>query len=817
MSGAVPSWSRASQAAGGWRNSSHLRDGFGPDGINVDLSGGWYDDGAHLKSSLVMGTSASVLAYSVLTWGDAYRSVGQWDIAVRNLDWVASYFLKCHYKVNATAPSNNAFVGQVGEWETENQRYWGRPEQQPEGTAYLSLGYRPVQVITAGGKGADAVAQAVATMASVSLLLKRPGAYSNTTKAGILLSRAKQLFEFAKTLKNPWYPTLGTFVFRSNNFLDDMAWAAAWLCRADVDGGAVAASASTNCSTALKYWDMVQNETLWTFSYANFTAPTAMLLRDVGVGTPGYIASYEMALDTLLDLWMQAPTCGSFPICNTVGGLATYQEVDVRGSIHTTHMALLALAMTRNGSSMASSLLNTTARISRVCWARKQIMYYLGSNRLSQSFVVGFKPSPTHNVTQRPLHRSSSCNRNYSVLCDWNDQAYVLPNPSILYGALVSGPNRGDAYADARPSAARNSVSVSQNAGFTGALAGLVDIERMLLKAGCSWTTFCGLTCSPFPPAPPSPPPPSPPPPSPPPPSPPPPSPAPPSPPKPSPPPPSPPPPSPPPSPAPPSPLKPSPSKPSPPPPSPKLPSPSPPSPSPPSPSLQPKPSPPSPPQPTAVCKTDDMQCRQCDTAAKFTSRDTCKYCYTQSVSRGQNYWYCFNCADRNSNATMQALCQTECVLSTAAGANVNACGTCSDSSMVGNKIDMARACYNCSRLVSNAWNCHHCLDLTKSLGSSSSSSSSSSSNADADAAGRACMTCVTKADVWGCHYCIDVTKGLSDASDARDACTRCVMSGKMTSWQCGDCASRANPVDRANCFKSRGGVRRILMDNGAH
>ena len=44
--------------------------------------------------------------------------------------------------------------------------------------------------------------QAVASLASVSLLLKRPGAYSNTTKAASFLARAKQLFEFAKTLNS---------------------------------------------------------------------------------------------------------------------------------------------------------------------------------------------------------------------------------------------------------------------------------------------------------------------------------------------------------------------------------------------------------------------------------------------------------------------------------------------------------------------------------------------------------------------------------------------------------------------------------------
>ncbi len=42
--------------------------------------------------------------------------------------------------------------------------------------------------------------QAVAALAGVSLALKRPGAYSNATKAATYLAHAKQLFEFAKTV-----------------------------------------------------------------------------------------------------------------------------------------------------------------------------------------------------------------------------------------------------------------------------------------------------------------------------------------------------------------------------------------------------------------------------------------------------------------------------------------------------------------------------------------------------------------------------------------------------------------------------------------
>ncbi|GLC56778.1 hypothetical protein PLESTB_001144700 [Pleodorina starrii] len=112
MSGDIPAWSRASQAAGGWRNKSHMLDGTGPGGIGVDLSGGWYDAGDHLKLHLPLGVSASLLSYSVLTWEAAYRAAGQWDVAVRNLDWISSYYLKCHYQASDN-PSANAFVAQA--------------------------------------------------------------------------------------------------------------------------------------------------------------------------------------------------------------------------------------------------------------------------------------------------------------------------------------------------------------------------------------------------------------------------------------------------------------------------------------------------------------------------------------------------------------------------------------------------------------------------------------------------------------------------------------------------------------------------------
>jgi hypothetical protein len=44
-----------------------------------------------------------------------------------------------------------------------------------------------------------------------------------------------------------------------------------------------------------------------------------------------------------------------------------------------------------------------------------------------------------------------------------------------LYGALVGGPDKSDKYTDSRTNYVQNEVTIDYNAGFTGALAGLLE------------------------------------------------------------------------------------------------------------------------------------------------------------------------------------------------------------------------------------------------------------------------------------------------------------------------------------------------------
>ena len=51
------------------------------------------------------------------------------------------------------------------------------------------------------------------------------------------------------------------------------------------------------------------------------------------------------------------------------------------------------------------------------------------------------------------------------------------PNPHILTGAMVGGPDKTDAYSDKRDDYVHNEVAMDYNAGLQSALAGLLHLK----------------------------------------------------------------------------------------------------------------------------------------------------------------------------------------------------------------------------------------------------------------------------------------------------------------------------------------------------
>ncbi|KAG8331901.1 hypothetical protein J6590_032602 [Homalodisca vitripennis] len=103
-------------------------------------------------------------------------------------------------------------------------------------------------------------------------------------------------------------------------------------------------------------------------------------------------------------------------------------------------------------------------------FAKQQIDYMLGSS--GRSYVVGYgEKYPT-----RPHHAASSCHM-MPEPCTWTEFGLDRPNPQILYGALVSGPDENDFYQDKREDYVYNEVTLDYNAGFQSAVAGLRHLQ----------------------------------------------------------------------------------------------------------------------------------------------------------------------------------------------------------------------------------------------------------------------------------------------------------------------------------------------------
>lgn len=86
-----------------WRGDSALTDGKE---AGLDLSRGMYDAGDHMKFTLPMAFTATVLSWSVLEYGDQMSAAKQLDPALDALKWITDFLIAAH-------PSDNVLYIQV--------------------------------------------------------------------------------------------------------------------------------------------------------------------------------------------------------------------------------------------------------------------------------------------------------------------------------------------------------------------------------------------------------------------------------------------------------------------------------------------------------------------------------------------------------------------------------------------------------------------------------------------------------------------------------------------------------------------------------
>ena len=134
-----------------WRGDSALTDGSDN---GIDLTGGWYDAGDHVKFNLPMAYSAAMLAWSVKESEDAYKEAGQLDYVLDDIKWVTDYLIKCH-------PDDNTYYYQVGDGGSDHS-WWGPAEA-------MSMA-RPSYKVTKDNPGSAVAGEAAAALAAAAIV-----------------------------------------------------------------------------------------------------------------------------------------------------------------------------------------------------------------------------------------------------------------------------------------------------------------------------------------------------------------------------------------------------------------------------------------------------------------------------------------------------------------------------------------------------------------------------------------------------------------------------------------------------------------------
>ncbi|MBW1295583.1 glycoside hydrolase family 9 protein [Aquimarina litoralis] len=415
QSGVLPDWNRVS-----WRSDAGVNDG---QDVGLDLTGGWFDAGDHIKFGFPMAFSVTALNWGFLEYKDGYDAVNQTEHFKRNIKWVTDYFIKCH-------PTKFEFYAQVSK-KGQDHSFWMPAEMVDVHPQY---GQRESFKLDTSHPGTEVVCETAAALASASIIFKD----SDPTYSATLLQHAKDLYEFGETYKGKYteeggIPAVGTY--SSGGYEDELTWGALWLYKATGD------------NTYLQKAEATYGEPdyLWSLVWDDKRYGNMVLLAEL-TGKQQYIDNTERHLQFWID--------NGSGVTYSPGGQAHLTQW---GSLrHSMNAALTALIFVNN--------VSTPNNQDYYDFAVSQVKYALGDNPNDRSLVTGFGVNPPTKPHHRGQH--SSWTRSESI-----------PEESrhTLWGALMGGPGSpDDVFVENRSDFQANEVACDYNACYQGVLAKMV-------------------------------------------------------------------------------------------------------------------------------------------------------------------------------------------------------------------------------------------------------------------------------------------------------------------------------------------------------
>ncbi|XP_071707789.1 endoglucanase 24-like [Rutidosis leptorrhynchoides] len=441
-----------------WRGDSGLKDGKD---VNADLSKGLYDAGDNMKFGFPMAFTATVIAWSILEYGQRMDEVKELKHVQESLKWITDYLINAH-------PSDNVLYIQVGDPEIDH-KCWERPETLSE--------KRPTFQVNTSYPGSDIAAETAAAMAAASLVFKNQDAdYSK-----LLLDHAQKLFDFANSYPGVYSKSVPSVqgYYNSSGYVDELLWAASWLYHATRDEYYIDYVTIMH-GNAFANWG---NPT-W-FSWDNKLAGTQVLLsrvnffdevKEISIVENMNLQMYRRTAETLMcTVLLPSPMSQK-----TNGGLIWVNEWDtLQYAIGT---AFLAVVLSDYMFTSKTPYLYCNGKLYEPMdvrdFAISQADYVLGTNPMSMSYLVGYGLNYPQYVHHRgasiPVDATTSCKDGFKWLNS------TKPNPNLASGAVVGGPFLNDTYIDSRNNSMQGEPTTYNSAFFVGLVSGLVTFSNVV-------------------------------------------------------------------------------------------------------------------------------------------------------------------------------------------------------------------------------------------------------------------------------------------------------------------------------------------------
>ncbi|XP_010431848.1 PREDICTED: endoglucanase 23 [Camelina sativa] len=432
-----------------WRGNSGLNDGRS---LNTNLVGGYYDAGDNVKFHFPMAFTATMLAWSAIDFG-SYMSPNDRGHNLVSLKWATDYLLK-----TVSQLPNRIFV-QVGEAQPDHD-CWERPEDMDTPRTAFAL--------DASYPASDLAGEITAALAAASIAFKQ----SNPRYSKILLDKAIQTFKYADSRRGSYTDNPGVnkavcpFYCSVNGYKDELLWGAAWLRRA----------------TGLDYYltyllnnrqAFGANNNYLEFGWDNKVGGVNVLIaKEVFQKNMTVLAPYKDTAEKMM--------CAFF--LETTGPHMSYTPGDLiykHGSSQLQNTAALSFLLLTYADYLSKSSQQLSCgnlkfqpdSLRRI--VKRQVDYVLGDNPMKLSYMIGYGeryPRLIHHrgssIPSVAIHPTA-----FGCLQGWTIFSSPNPNPNILIGAVIGGPDVDDKFIGGRTNASETEPTTYINAPFVGILA----------------------------------------------------------------------------------------------------------------------------------------------------------------------------------------------------------------------------------------------------------------------------------------------------------------------------------------------------------